>query len=148
MSSSKMKYNKGLTVLELLTAVTIGMLILTISFPVISSFLSRIEISGAISSITSYLSEARYLSLSKSRKVRFRITGKTVRIQIIKNHKWVNYNSAKIKGNIHISSNASPVFNPKGTASPMCSIRISNEIYHYIITLSFAGRIKIKNLDY
>ena len=148
MSCSKMKYNKGLTVLELLTAVTIGMLILTISFPVISSFLSRIEISGAISSITSYLSEARYLSLSECRKVRFRITGKTVLLEIIKNHKWVNYTTGKIKGNINISSNASPVFNPKGSASPMCSIKISNKMYCHVVTLSFAGRIKIKKLDY
>ncbi len=143
-----MKNNRGLTVLELLSAVTIGMIILTSSFPVISSFLSRIEISTAVSSLTSHLSEARYLSLSESRKVRFRIINRSGRLDIINNHKWINYKSWEMKGKINITCNSSPVFNPKGSASPMCTIKVSNKMYSYKITLSFAGRIKVKKMIY
>ena len=143
-----MKNNRGLTVLELLSAITIGMFILTSSFPVISSFLSRIEISTAVSSLTSHLSEARYLSLSESRKVRFRIINRSGRLEIINNHKWTNYKSWKMKGKINITCNSSPVFNPKGSASPMCTIKVSNKMYSYKITLSFAGRIKVKKMIY
>jgi len=143
-----MKNNRGLTVLELLSAVTIGMIILTSSFPVISSFLSRIEISTAVSSLTSHLSEARYLSLSESRKVRFRIINRSGRLEIINNHKWINYKSWEMKGKINITCNSSPVFNPKGSASPMCTIKVSNKMYSYKITLSFAGRIKVKKMIY
>ncbi|MCK5003868.1 MAG: hypothetical protein KAS21_02210 [Candidatus Aminicenantes bacterium] len=141
-----MKNSRGLTVLELLSAVTIGMFILTSSFPIISSFLSRIEISTAVSSITTHLSEARYLSLAESRKVRFRIVNRSGRLEIINNHKWINHKSWEIKGKINITCNASPVFNPKGSASPMCTIKISNKMYSYKITLSFAGRIRITKL--
>jgi len=143
-----MKNDKGLTILELLAAVTISMLIFTSSFQVISSFLSRAEISSAISSITNHLSKARYLSLSESRKVRFSVVNRTGRLEIIKNHKWINYKSWQIKGRINITCNSSPVFNPKGSASPMCTIRISNKMYSYKITLSFAGRIKVKKMIY
>lgn len=142
----KMRNNRGLTVLELLSAVTISMLIFTSSFPVISSFLSRVEISNAVSLITTHLSEARYLSLSESRKVRFRVITGTGSLEIIKNHKWTNYKSWKIKGKLNITCNSSPVFNPKGSASPMCTIKISNKMYSYKITLSFAGRIRITKL--
>ena len=143
-----MKNNRGLTVLELLSAVTIGMIILTSSFPVISSFLSRIEISTAVSSLTSHLSEARYLSLSESRKVRFRIINRSGRLEIINNHKWINYKSWEMKGKVNITCNSAPVFNPKGSASPMCTIKVSNKMYSYKITLSFAGRIKVKKMIY
>ncbi len=141
-----MRNSKGITILELLCAVTIGMFVLTSSFPAISSFLSRVEISNAISSTTSHLSEARYLSLSESRKVRFRIIDREGRLEIIKDHKWINYKSWEINGDVKITSNASPVFNPKGSASPMCTIKISNKMYSYKIALSFAGRIRITKL--
>ena len=138
-----MKSKKGLTVLELLSALSLGMLLITFSFSAIGSFLSRIEISGAVSTITSCLSEARYISVSASRKVRFQISENTVSLQVKQGIKWIPVKNIIIKGNINLNSNASPVFNPKGTSSPLCSIRISNKMYGYIITLSFAGRIKI-----
>ena len=52
----------------------------------------------------------------------------------------------EIKGEIKLTCNSSPVFNPKGSASPMCTIRISNKMYSYKIALSFAGRIRITKL--
>ncbi|MEN8223052.1 MAG: prepilin-type N-terminal cleavage/methylation domain-containing protein [Acidobacteriota bacterium] len=139
---------RGLTIIELLVGVIIGMIIITSSFSIASSFLSRIEISGAVSTITSYLSSARYISLSECRKVRFKISGNEVLLQILADHKWKNFKSAEIKGEVIISSNASPVFSPTGTASPLCSIRVSSKAYCRIITLSFAGRIRVKDLKY
>ncbi len=142
-----MNNHRGLTVLELIASITIALLILTSSFSVTSSFLSRIKISNAVSSITSFLSEARYLALSEERKVRLKITGNKIYLQIMTGHKWKILKHGKIKGEIDIVANASPVFSPQGTASPMCSIKISNKMYRFIITLSFAGRIKIKKIE-
>ena len=139
---------RGLTIIELLAGVMIGLMILTSSFSITTSFLSRIEISGAVTTITSYLSSARYLSLSECRKVRCKISGNKILLQILEDHEWKNFRTAGIKGKVYISSNASPVFSPTGSSSPLCSIRVTNNKYSRIITLSFAGRIKVKELKY
>ena len=138
--------NRGITILELLIGVMIGMMILTSSFSITSSFLSRIEISSAVTAITSYLNNARYLSLSECRKIRFKLSGNMILLQILEDHKWKNFRASGIKGELDITANASPVFSPTGSASPLCSIRVSNANYSRVITLSFAGRIKIKKL--
>ncbi len=145
-----MKINNkcGMTVIEILVGVILGMLIITSSFSISSSFFSRIEISGAVTTITSNLSRARYLSLSEKRKIRFRISGNHILFEILEYQKWENLHTAEIKGNVNVSINAFPVFSPTGTSSPLCSIRVSNKKYSRIITLSFAGRIKVKELKY
>ena len=140
--------NCGITILELLVGVMIGMMILTSSFSITTSFLSRIEISSAVTAITSYLNNARYLSLSESRKVRFKLSENEIQLQILDDHEWKNLRSTTIKGKLDITANASPVFSPTGSASPLCSIKVSNKNYCRIITLSFAGRIKVKELKY
>jgi len=140
------KRKNGMTILELLVGVFIGMIIITTSIPALSSFFSRMEIHNAISTITTSLSQARYNSLSQSRKVRIRFSNRIIHLQIKKNRKWRTYESKKIRGNVDININSSPVFNPKGYATPMCSIKISNNHYTYIISISFAGRIKIKKI--
>ncbi len=138
--------SRGLTIIELLAGVMIGMIILTSTISITASFLSRIEISGAVTTITSYLSSARYLSLEECRKVRFKITGNKILLQILEDQKWNNFRTYGIKGKVDVCSNASPVFIPTGAASPLCSIIVSNGKYSRIITLSFAGRIKVRDL--
>ncbi len=140
------KKENGITVLELLVSIFIGMIIITTSVPALSSFFSRIEIQNAVFHITTSLSQARYYSLSESRKVRFLYSNKQINLQIKKNHKWQTYKSKRLKGDVNININSFPVFNPKGYATPMCSIKISNNYYSYTISLSFAGRIKIKKI--
>ncbi len=140
--------NRGITILELLVGLLIGMMILTSSFSITTSFLSRIEISGAVTTITSYLNNARYLSLSECRKIRFKLSGNKILLQILEDHKWKNFRTSGIKGKLEINANASPVFSPTGSASPLCSIKVSNKKYCRIITLSFAGRIKIRESQY
>jgi len=140
--------NGGITILELLVGIMIGMTILTSSFSITTSYLSRIEISGAVTTITSYLNNARYLSLSECRKIRFKLSGNKILLQILEDHKWKNFRTSSIKGELDITANASPVFSPTGSASPLCSIRVSNKKYCRTITLSFAGRIKIKESHY
>ena len=135
-----------MTVIELLVGVTLGMLMITSSVSITSSFMSRLEISGAVTVITSNLSRARYLSLSEKRKVRFRISENQIQLERLENSEWKKFRNAEIRGNVNVSINAFPVFSPTGTSSPLCSIRVSNKRYSKTITLSFAGRIKVRDL--
>jgi len=140
----RVRNRTGLTVIELLAGVVLWMILITTTVSIASSFFSRIKISGAVSTITTSLSQARYLAVSMGRRVRFRIEGKRIRLQVLSEGDWQNIRSTPVRGEVNMRANASPVFSPRGTASPLCSIRVWNAHYQRIITLSFAGRIKIK----
>ncbi len=141
-----MDNKKGLTIIELVVSVFMLFLILSFTIPATKSFFSRIEIMRAVHSVTATLSEARYLSLEKSRKIRYLISGKLIKLQIYDGEKWETTISRNILGEIKININSKPIFSPSGTIAPLCSVEIRNNRYCYKVTVSFAGRIKIKKI--
>jgi hypothetical protein len=48
--------------------------------------------------------------------------------------------------NVSVTINSSPIFFPNGSIAPLCSILVENEVSHYKITISIAGRVKITEM--
>ncbi len=65
-----MKNRKGLTVVELLVAVVVFALLVTVLVPGLGSFFSRLEAHTALRTVTAGLSAARYQAIRDNRPVR------------------------------------------------------------------------------
>ncbi|NIM14261.1 MAG: hypothetical protein GTO45_19675 [Candidatus Aminicenantes bacterium] len=134
---------KGITLLELFIALGIISLALTIVVPGFKSFYSRMEINNGLRAVTSALSTARYKAIMMNKRVKFTIEGDKIVLNEKQSNQWQAFMHFDLEENVSFSINASPVFSPAGSVSPLCSIYVKNKIYSYKITISMAGRIKV-----
>ena len=70
-----MKNRKGLTIIELLVAVGVFALLVTVLVPGLGSFFSRLEVHTALRTVTAGLSAARYQAIRDNRPVRAEVAG-------------------------------------------------------------------------
>jgi Tfp pilus assembly protein FimT len=134
---------KGITLFELFIALGIISLALTIMVPGFKSFSSRMEINNGLRAVTSALSTARYKAIMMNKRVKFTIEGEKIVLKEKKSNQWQEFMHFDLEKKVSFSINASPVFSPTGSASPLCSIYVKNKTYSYRITISMAGRIKV-----
>lgn len=134
---------KGITLLELFIALGIISLALTIVVPGFKSFYSRMEINNGLRAVTSALSTARYKAIMMNKRVKFTIEGDKIVLNEKESNQWQAFMHFDLEKKVSYSINASPVFSPAGSVSPLCSIYVNNETYKYKITISMAGRIKV-----
>ncbi len=137
----------GFTLVELLVAVCILALAITMGANIFKASFSRWEASGGVRTVTAAMSTARYNAIKMNRSVKFCIEDNRVLLKEKVSGRWKTFMHFDVDDNVSLSINSSPVFSPSGFASPLCSIYVENRHYRYKITLSIAGRIKVVRLN-
>lgn len=136
----------GFTVVELVVAVCILAIVITMGAQVFKASFSRWEVSGGVRTVTAAMSTARYDAVKMNRSVKFCIEKNRVVLKEKIGTTWKPFMFFDVDVNVSLSINASPVFSPTGLASPLCSIYVENSHYKYKITISSAGRVKVLNM--
>jgi len=134
----------GFSLIELFLVIVIISFTLTLFAPGFHSFFSRSRVAHAARTVTAALNTARYKAImqNKSIKVTFRADGALLQEKI--GSKWQGVTFLNIDEQITVIANNAPVFSPLGEVAPLCSIEVYNDDYHYKITLTMAGLVRIK----
>jgi prepilin-type N-terminal cleavage/methylation domain-containing protein len=138
---------KGMTFIELFVTLAIISIVIAMGMPGFNSYIKRMEVSNTLRTITGVLNTARFKAVVLNKQVKFCIENKNewemvIRLKEKKDSAWEKFMEFDLEKKVSVSSNASPIFFPNGSISPLCSILVENEVYHYKITISIAGRIK------
>ncbi|MCP2605136.1 hypothetical protein NLC29_03165 [Candidatus Aminicenantes bacterium AH-873-B07] len=134
---------KGFSLLDLITTLSILSILLSISLPAFRKMSSNYQLQSATREICARLNYARYKSIFQKTKfkVKFLKRGYTVEKYNSAKKKWEKEKDTFFK-NVIINANNSPIFHPNGTVSNLASIYISNSVGKYKITIAISGRIK------
>jgi Tfp pilus assembly protein FimT len=141
------KRSRGISFLELFIALGIISLTLTMTVSGFQSFYRRMEINNGLRAVTSALSTARYRAIWMNKRVKFTIEEDKIVLKRKESSQWNAFMHFDLEKKVSYSINASPVFSPGGSVSPLCSIYVSNKTYCFKITISMAGRIKVLEID-
>ena len=138
-----MKNENGLTVYELLVAVTLFWLLLLVTAPSLQSFFVRMEIHAALRAVTSGLSAARYTAIRDNQPVRAEVANGRLLLSKESGQGWQVVRSFDLGGKMAIRANSRPVFSPLGNVSPLCTITLEKRQRVFRVVLSMYGRIKV-----
>jgi len=137
----------GYSFIELTVAIAVISFLFTMAIPSFDTYFQRMELNNAIRTVTGVLNNARYNAIMLNKPVKFSIQLENneymIRLSEKQDKVWLKISEYKLEKNISACSNASPVFYPTGSVSPLCSILIGNDSKRYKITISIAGRIKV-----
>jgi len=142
---------KGMTFIELFVTLAIISIVITMGMPGFNSYIKRMEVQSTLRTITGVLNTARFKAVVLDKEVKFCIEEKNdeemvIRLKEKKDSTWEKFMEFDLEKKVSVTSNASPIFYPNGSIVPLCSILVGNEFYHYKITISIAGRIKIARM--
>jgi prepilin-type N-terminal cleavage/methylation domain-containing protein len=138
-----MKNRKGLTVIELLVAVVVFALLVTMLVPGLGSFFSRLEVHTALRAVTAGLSAARYQAIRDNRPVRAEVSGGKLLLSRDDGLGWQVIRSFELGNKLSIRANSRPVFSPLGNVSPLCTITLQKERRVWRVVVSMYGRVKV-----
>ncbi len=138
--------NSGLSLMEILIALSIISFTMLIGVPGFKMVISRIEITNELRTVTMALHSARYNSYMTCHPIKFTIEGKRIYLKENTDDGWVILRDFPVGPNVEISTNANPVFYPSGSTTPLCSVNLKNNVYSYKVTVSMAGQIKVSQL--
>lgn len=143
----------GMTLFEMFVTLAIISLVISMAMPGFDSYVKRMEVRNTLRTITGVLNTARYKAIMLNKRVKFCIEDKNEEDTVIRlkekregDSKWKNFMEFNLEKEVSVSINSSPIFFPNGSISPLCSILVENEVSHYKITISIAGRIKITEM--
>jgi prepilin-type N-terminal cleavage/methylation domain-containing protein len=143
----------GFTPIELIIAIAIAGILVTIAVPNILTEVPKFRLNGATQQIFGDLMAARMKAVSRNRRVKIFFTGgNTYKVCDDANNdgtiddcegdsKIINIQNS-YKG-VTLSSNNSPIFNPRGTASNLATITVTNSAGTKSITIAITGRMQI-----
>jgi len=134
---------KGLTVVELLVAVGLFALLVTLLLPGLGPFFSRLEVHTALRTVTAGLSAARYQAIRNNQPVRAEVVPGKLQLSQDFGSGWQVIRSFDLGGRVSVQANSRPVFSPLGNASPLCTITLRKERRVWRVVVSMYGRIKI-----
>jgi prepilin-type N-terminal cleavage/methylation domain-containing protein len=137
------KSRDGFSVAELLIAVSLFGLLITIGFSGFKSFQHHTRTSNAIRTVTSAFNTARYRAIEHNNSIRVSLENSRLILKQKTGGEWEPYLDFQLPPGQAATMNASPVFYPTGYASPLCTVIIKNNRDEYRITISIAGRIKV-----
>lgn len=149
---SNNKSIKGLTFFEVVITLAIISIVITMGMPGFNSFFRRMELRNTLRTITGVLNTARYKAIMLNKPIKFCIEGNNneeellIRLKSKREGKWEGFMKFSLEKKVSVSINSSPIFFPNGNVAPLCSILVENDISHYKITISIAGRIKITEI--
>lgn len=146
-----MRRSSGYTLTELLIVLGILSVVLGLSGIWLASQLPQYRLNGAVRQIRADLLAARAQAVSQGNEVRVFFTdprqydildddnnnGKTDPGEA------VAFRSIDFPG-VTVASNNNPIFHPRGTASSLATVRVSNAAGEKTITISITGRVKVK----
>ena len=138
-----MKNRKGLTVVELLVAVVVFALLVTVLVPGLGSFFARLEAHAALRTVTAGLSAARYQAISDNQPVRAEIVSAKLLLSQDLGLGWQVIRSFDLGRKVEIRANSRPVFSPLGNVSPLCTITLLQERRVWRVVVSMYGRVKV-----
>ncbi len=149
MNRNKNAGNKGLTIVELFVSLGLISIILTMGVSRFEAFFSRMRVTNGVRTVTASFSRARFEAIRGNRRVKVNLEVSAHEIQLMEKRggRWQVFHRYPLEKKVLFSMNASPVFSPFGSASPLCSTYVENEVYKYKITISMAGRIKTVRLS-
>lgn len=145
------KSKKGMTTFEMFITLAIISVVITMGMPGFNSYMKRMEIRNTLRTITGVLNTARFKAIMLNKGIKFCIEDKNeeetmIRLKEKKDSNWEKFMEFSLEKKVSVTSNASPIFFPNGSIAPLCSILVENEVSHYKITISIAGRIKITEM--
>ncbi len=145
------KSKKGMTLFEMFITLAIISVVVTMGLPGFSSYVKRMEVRNTLRTITGVLNTARFKAIVLNKGVKFCIEDKNdeemvIRLKEKKDSKWEKFMEFSLEKKVSVTINSSPIFFPNGSIAPLCSILVENEVSHYKITISIAGRIKITEM--
>jgi len=137
-------HQKGLTLIELLVTLGIFALILALGVPGFNAFFKRAEIDVAVRTVTSALQTARHQAIERNKRVKVTLEDNKLVLKETHYDLWQPFMEFDPGDKANLSLNASPVFSPEGYIAPLCSVFVDSETFHYQVTISMAGRIKVQ----
>ncbi len=151
-SNMKVAKNGGLTLIELLIAITVMGILMTIAIPRYQNLMERNRLSGAARQVASDLVAARMEAVNMNRRVQVFFTGGTT-YQICDDEnrdgtvtlgegRNIARNIQDTYFDVTIAAGANPIFRPNGTTTNV-TITLSNGSGSVAVTISRAGRVLI-----
>ena len=134
---------KGVTILELLVAVGLFSLLVTVLVPGLGAFFSRLEVHTALRTVTSGLGAARYQAICDNQPVRAEVVAGKLLLSQDRGLGWQVIRSFDLGGKVDVQANSRPVFSPLGNASPLCTITLRKEQRVWRVVVSMYGRLKV-----
>lgn len=144
--------DKGLTQVEILTAITVMGILMTIAVPGYHDLSERNRLSGAARMVASDLVAARMEAVKMNRRVQvFFSGGNQYRIcddenrdgtVLVGEGQNIPRNIQDSYPDVTVSAGANPIFRPNGTATNT-TITLSNGAGSVAVTISLAGRVLI-----
>jgi len=139
--------HKGFTLTEILAVLSIISLMATISVPPIEAYIRHLHFRSCLRRTSQLLRQGQYLSRKDYVPYRIVLENKDLMLQKKSTDVWQKtHHHCKPSPGIQIAINQMPVFYPSGAIVPLCTITVSQNPRSYSLTISAAGRIKIKSL--
>ena len=146
---SNFLHQAGFTLVELMIAIAVVAILGAIAVPNILGELPKFRLNGATQQVLGDLMAARMRAVSQNKKVKVIFTDGN-QYQICDDPFdppcWKTPNIQDNFKGISIDTGKNPVFDPRGTASPM-SISIRNSHGCKDLVISIAGRVRIDSLS-
>jgi len=138
---------RGLTVIELLAALTIMGILALFSFAPVLHRAPKYRLDRATWDLLTRLSFARFRAIRQGYpvRVRFSPSGYTIEAYDEGRDEWRPETAGAVEG-VWIQANNTPTFHPAGTVSNFATILVSNSWGTNRITLAITGRTKVTEL--
>ncbi len=132
----------GLTLLELLVALAVLGLLLSLGLPPFKRLMAAIRLSGAAQHLASDLHLARFQAIARSTTARLLFRGTGYELQVGDQDPEP---LRELPPGVQITRiTRTPVFYPRGTAVPAGSITLSNASGSKRVVVSIVGRIRVE----
>ncbi len=150
------KTARGFTLIELIVVIALIAILTAIAVPGYQTFMVRSRLKGAARQVMSDLMNARMMAVSLNQKVKVHIEadGHTYEIWsdadgngTVATNEGVNI-SKDVHQDYHdvaLSTTNDPIFNPRGAASQLGTVTVTNSAGSRDITVAISGRVAVSN---
>ena len=137
----------GITLVELLTALALMGIVLSMGALGVRAFRARGNVMNGVRCVTAAFQAARYRSIGLNRRQRVeQANDRHLNLQEINEGGWETIQVFTAPEDVFLSMNARPVFYPEGHVVPLCSVYVTSEQYRRRVSISLAGRIHVTSV--